>query len=139
MPVLTCPHCHRQGRAAAHLAGQNVACPHCRQSIRVPTRRPRPPVPVAQGNVSVRVEQPEADDPDTGPSGLAYFCWLVVLVCAGLVCALIGVVAYLAWTLPPTDAPEFVIRYRALLVFGIAAQALLPTYILARAVDRLTQ
>src|SRR5687767_15138533 len=55
--LLGCPHCGKPVGFAAAMAGQVVACPHCRGQFQMPDRPPAsPPPPMPRGRA------PRADD-----------------------------------------------------------------------------
>jgi hypothetical protein len=130
----TCPHCSAALSAPLEAAGRASRCRGCRQPVTVPALAPMPPP--AAGAPQYHYHEQDAP-PRRGPSPLAALAWLVVLLASLVVCGGIG---YAAWQAAHVPLPEgYAAELRALGVFLIASFVLVPAYIGARALDRLTQ
>jgi hypothetical protein len=120
MPVLTCPHCHLQGRAPARLAGHYATCNRCKHKVRVPGRA-APPVP----------EPEEPDEPGVSVARV-FFGFLRALAWGGCA-ALTGLVGYHYFRLVrDQQLISLVDRLDMLLVVVLA-------FVLARCVDGITR
>ncbi|MCZ6654406.1 MAG: hypothetical protein O7D91_15435, partial [Planctomycetota bacterium] len=52
--AFTCPHCQKQMQVEDHLAGQQVSCPSCSQTLTAPGRPPTAPPGTPQYATTLR-------------------------------------------------------------------------------------
>src|SRR6476619_5698027 len=72
-PLLGCPHCGKPVGFAPNMAGQVVACPHCRGQFQMPDRPPanQPPLSPPRGPRPTRADEGSLafGDEDIGADG----------------------------------------------------------------------
>lgn len=95
MNYFFCPHCQQTLSADDALAGGQVACPKCGQTMTIPAARPPPAMPAAR-----LANLPEWDEPDEPPApvkrrraavgGLDLADWAMIGLAVVVVVALVG-------------------------------------------------
>lgn len=130
MPLVKCPHCRQPVTLQPEHAGVQVQCPACRRGFLAKKR-------VHQHEPQPNIEFPEIPE-HPRPHPVAVLFWFLTAGVAASVLAILVFLLVSALAEDPEQLPAFT-RQRLFIVGAALFVAMIPLYVLAWAIDRMSR